>query len=36
MRGEVMLLTRNIKIVGNDSENWGCQFLTGDFVEADG
>jgi hypothetical protein len=36
MRGEVVLLTRNIRIVGNDSENWGCQFLTGDFVEADG
>jgi hypothetical protein len=24
MRGEVMLMSRNIKIVGNDTEKWGC------------
>ena len=36
MRGEVVLLTRNIKIVGNSSEDWGCQVLTGDFVEGIG
>lgn len=24
MRGEVILLNRNIRIVGNDSEAWGC------------
>ena len=36
MRGEVLLLTRNILISGNDSDAWGCQFLTSDFLEADG
>jgi hypothetical protein len=36
MRGEVMLLSRNIKIVGNDSEAWGGQVLTGDFIESNG
>lgn len=36
MRGEVMLLSRNIRIVGNDSNAWGGQVLTGDFIEADG
>lgn len=34
MRGEVMLLTRNIKIRGNDTDAWGCQVVTSDFVEA--
>jgi hypothetical protein len=24
MRGEVVLLSRNIKIIGNDTEAWGC------------
>jgi hypothetical protein len=24
MRGEVVLLTRNVKIVGDDTEVWGC------------
>ena len=24
LRGEVVLLTRSIKIVGNDTEHWGC------------
>lgn len=24
MRGEVILLTRNVKIVGEDVEGWGC------------
>jgi hypothetical protein len=33
MRGEVMLLTRNIKIRGNDTDAWGCQVVTSDFVE---
>jgi len=23
MRGEVILLTRNVKVVGNDSDSWG-------------
>jgi hypothetical protein len=34
MRGEVSLLTRNIKIKGNDTESWGCQIVTSDFIEA--
>jgi hypothetical protein len=34
MRGEVMLLSRNIKIKGNDTDAWGCQVVTSDFVEA--
>ena len=34
MRGEVVLLTRNVKIVGNDTEAWGCQVVTSDFMEA--
>ena len=33
MRGEVMLLSRNIKIRGNDTDAWGCQIVTSDFVE---
>lgn len=33
MRGEVVLLTRNVKIVGNDTEAWGCQVVTSDFTE---
>jgi predicted aconitase len=33
MRGEVYLLSRNVKIQGFDSETWGCQIVTSDFVE---
>jgi hypothetical protein len=33
IRGEVVLLTRNIKIVGNDTEAWGCQVVTSGFME---
>jgi hypothetical protein len=36
IRGEVLLLSRHVKIVGNDTESWGCQILTGDFIEGDG
>lgn len=36
MRGEVLLLTRNIKIQGNDTDAWGCQVVTSDFIEANG
>jgi hypothetical protein len=36
MRGEVMLMSRNIRIVGNDTDKWGCQVLTSDFVEGNG
>lgn len=34
IRGEVVLLSRNIRIVGNNTENWGCQIVTTDFEEA--
>lgn len=36
MRGEVVLLSRNIQIVGNDTEDWGGQVVTSDFYEEDG
>ena len=35
MRGEVLLLSRNIKIVGEDKDGWGCQIVTSDSVEID-
>ena len=34
MRGEVMLMTRNVKIQGENVDGWGCQILTSDFIEA--
>jgi parallel beta-helix repeat protein len=33
IRGEVVLLTRNVKIVGEDVESWGGQVVTSDSVE---
>jgi cell migration-inducing and hyaluronan-binding protein len=36
MRGEVALLSRNIKIQGEDIESWGGQIITGDFIEENG
>jgi hypothetical protein len=37
IRGEVVLLTRNVRIVGdNSSEYWGGQVLTGFAMENDG
>lgn len=36
IRGEVMLLTRNVKIQGQDIESWGGQIVTGFFMEDDG
>lgn len=36
MRGEVLILTRNIRIVGQDLEGWGGQILTADVMESDG
>jgi hypothetical protein len=35
MRGEVMLLTRNILIQGEDVDSWGCNIVTSDIVEFD-
>lgn len=34
IRGEVVLLSRNVRIVGNDTEAWGGQFVTSGFIEA--
>jgi len=36
VRGEVALLTRNVKVVGEDVESWGGHILVGDTVELDG
>ena len=36
MRGEVIMLSRNVRIVGNDTEAWGCQVVTSDFLEENG
>lgn len=33
MRGEVLLLSRNIKIQGTTEDNWGAQILNGDASE---
>jgi hypothetical protein len=35
MRAEVLLLTRNIVIAGEDIESWGCNIVTSDIVEPD-
>jgi hypothetical protein len=35
MRGEVLSLTRNIRIVGTEVEDWGAQILTADIMEED-
>ena len=32
MRGEVLLLDRSIKIIGTDSDEWGCQVVTTDVL----
>ena len=36
MRGEVMLLSRNIKLAGQDAEGWGCQVMISDLLEGNG
>jgi hypothetical protein len=28
IRGEVLLLDRKIKLIGTDTDDWGCQFVT--------
>jgi hypothetical protein len=35
IRGEVLILTRNIKIQGEDIWSWGCQIVTSDTTEID-
>jgi len=36
MRGEVLSLSRNIKVIGTEVDDWGAQILTADFMELDG
>lgn len=36
MRGEVLLLTRNVRVVGNDTDTWGAQIVVSDSIELDG
>jgi len=36
MRGEVILLSRNIKIQGDDTDGWGGQVLATDLFESNG
>lgn len=36
IRGEVLSLSRNIKIIGEELDKWGCQILTADIMELDG
>ena len=35
IRGEVLILSRNIQISGEDIESWGCQIVTSDTIEFD-
>jgi hypothetical protein len=36
MRGEVVLLTRNVRVVGDDTDSWGANFVTSDSIETSG
>jgi hypothetical protein len=36
MRGEVVLLSRNVRVVGNDTDSWGGQILVSDNLEFSG
>ena len=36
IRGEVVLMTRNIKIYGEDLDGWGGQIVVTDLFESDG
>lgn len=35
-RGEVILLTRNVRIEGNDYDAWGAQVVTSDTIDTNG
>lgn len=35
MRGEVVLLNRNVKVVGDNSNEWGAAMVTSDRIESD-
>jgi hypothetical protein len=36
MRGEVILLSRNVRVIGNDSDSWGGQIVVSDNLESSG
>ena len=36
MRGEVVLLTRNVRVVGDDTMSWGGQIVTSDTMDDEG
>lgn len=36
MRGEVIMVSRNVRIVGNNTDAWGGQILVSDNIEIDG
>ena len=33
MRGEVVLLSRNVRVVGDDTMSWGGQIVTSDTID---
>jgi hypothetical protein len=33
IRGEVLILTRNVRIIGEDIESWGGQVITSDTLD---
>lgn len=35
MRGEVVLLTRNVRVVAEESNDWGCAILTSEIINFD-
>lgn len=36
MRGEVIMLNRNVRIIGNDSDSWGGQVVVSDILDITG
>lgn len=36
MRGEVILLSRNVRVVGDPYDAWGCTFIATDYINSDG
>ena len=36
MRGEVILMSRNVRVVGEDNDAWGAQIVVSDTIELSG
>jgi hypothetical protein len=36
MRGEVVLLSRNVRVIGHDTDSWGGQIVVSDNIEESG